>query len=244
MKNTDVLEYQSVIASELHVFLSQKKTGSTAQIKNITFLSRLSKEALEDFLGNAKTVVYSRRELIISEGDVASAFFIIISGKVRIFSCDDKGREVTFNILNSGAFFGESALLTDNPSLVSIKTLEATICIVISKINFINWLMSYPSEATHLLSCLSLTIRQLTDKFTQMALLNVYERTVIVLMAMADDKDNLKVIYNRPSQQDLAFMVGASREMVSKIMRDLTKGGYVKVVNKALIITKTPPSSW
>jgi CRP/FNR family transcriptional regulator, cyclic AMP receptor protein len=72
----------------------------------------------------------------------------------------------------------------------------------------------------------------------------VYERTVKALQAMAVVEGNVSVIHNRPTQQDLASMVGASREMVNKIMHELTKGGYIEVQEKALIIVKKLPASW
>jgi CRP/FNR family transcriptional regulator, cyclic AMP receptor protein len=213
-------------------------------LKKIPFLSRLSDEVLITLAERAKSVKYLKQTMIVSEGDETSSLFIILSGKVRVFSSDDKSREVTLLIQEPGSYFGEIALLSDELRSASVVTLEKTTCAVISKSDFISWLMNHPDVAIALLSVLSEKIRHLTDKLREMALSNVYERTVKALQELAVVEGNVSVIHNRPTQQELASMVGASREMVNKVMHELTKGGYVAIEDKTLIINKKLPSSW
>lgn len=104
--------------------------------------------------------------------------------------------------------------------------------------------MQHPEVAITLLGVLSNKIRQLTEKAKQMALSNVYERIIIALQEMAEVDGEIRVIHNKPSQEDLAKMIGSSREMVNKVMQELTKGGYVTIREKDLIINKKLPSSW
>ncbi|NOU20887.1 MAG: Crp/Fnr family transcriptional regulator, partial [Methyloglobulus sp.] len=203
-----------------------------AGLKKIPFLSRLSDEVLITLAERAKSVKYPKQTMVVTEGDETSSLFIILSGKVRVFSSDDKSKEVTLLIQEPGSYFGEIALLTDEPRSASVMTLEQTVCAVISKSDFINWLMNYPDVAISLLGVLSDKIRQLTDKVREMALSNVYERTVKTLQDMAVVEGNVSVIRNRPTQQELASMVGASREMINKVMHELTKGGYVVIEDK------------
>jgi CRP/FNR family transcriptional regulator, cyclic AMP receptor protein len=213
-------------------------------LKKISFLSRLSDEVLIALAERAKSAKYPKQAMIVSEGDETCSLYIILSGKVRIFSSDDKSKEVTLLIQEPGSYFGEIALLSDEPRSASAITLEKTVCAIISKSDFINWLMNYPEVAVTLLGVLSEKIRQLTDKLREMALSNVYERTVKALQGLAVVEGNVSVIHNRPTQQELASMVGASREMINKVMHELTKGGYVVIEDKTLIINKKPPSSW
>ncbi|NOS73916.1 MAG: Crp/Fnr family transcriptional regulator [Methyloglobulus sp.] len=213
-------------------------------LKKIPFLSDLSDEALIALAEKAKPAKFPKQATIIMEGDETSSLYIMLSGKVRVFSSDDKSKEITLLIQEPGSYFGELALLTDEPRSASVVTLETTTCGVISKSDFINWLRIHPDVAIALLGVLSKKIRQLTDKVRLMALSNVYERTVKALQAMVVVEGNVSIIHNRPTQQDLASMVGASREMVNKIMHELTKGGYIEVQDKALIINKKLPSSW
>ncbi|MEQ1739221.1 MAG: Crp/Fnr family transcriptional regulator [Methyloglobulus sp.] len=213
-------------------------------LKKIPFLSDLSDEALIALAEKAKPAKFPKQATIIMEGDETSSLYIMLSGKVRVFSSDDKSKEITLLIQEPGSYFGELALLTDEPRSASVVTLETTTCGVISKSDFINWLRGHPDVAIALLGVLSKKIRQLTDKVRLMALSNVYERTVKALQAMVVVEGNVSIIHNRPTQQDLASMVGASREMVNKIMHELTKGGYIEIQDKALIIVKKLPSSW
>ncbi|WP_411728509.1 Crp/Fnr family transcriptional regulator [Methyloglobulus sp.] len=213
-------------------------------LKKIPFLSKLSNEVLITLAEKAKSAKFPKQATIIMEGDETSSIYIILSGKVRVFSSDEKSKEVTLLIQEPGSYFGEIALLSDEPRSASVVTLEKTTCAVISKSDFINWLMNYPDVAITLLGVLSEKIRHLTDKVRQMALSNVYERAVKALQEMAVVEGNVSIIHNRPTQQELASMVGASREMINKIMHELTKGGYVVIEDKTLIINKKLPTSW
>lgn len=213
-------------------------------LKKISFLAMLPDETLETLASKAKTAKFPKQATIITEGDETSSLYIILSGKVRVFSSDDKSKEVTLLIQEAGSHFGELALLTDEPRSATVVTLEKTVCGVISKGDFINWLTLHPDVAIALLGVLSEKIRYLTEKVKQMALSNVYERTIKVLYEMARKEGEIFVIHDRPTQQELATMVGASREMVNKIMHELTKGAYIVIQDKTLRIERSLPASW
>ena len=213
-------------------------------LKRIPFLSLICDEGLMGLAEKAKISRYPKLTNIVLEGDQSSCWYIILSGKVRVFVRDDKNKEITLQIQEIGSYFGEIALLTDETRSASVSTLEPTVCAIISRTEFISWLMANPAAAIALMGVLSNKIRQLTKKIKTLALSNVYERITQIIQELAVDEGNVKVVYNRPTQQDLAFMVGASREMVNKIMHELTKGGYIEVKDKLLIIRKKLPSSW
>ncbi len=213
-------------------------------LKKISFLSSLPDEVLNSLAAKAKSVKFPKQAVIILEGDETSSLYIILSGKVRVFSSDEKSKEVTLLIQEPGSCFGELALLGDEPRSASVETLEKTVCGIISKDDFKYWLASHPDVAIGLLRALSKKIRQLTERVKQMALSNVYERTIKVLQDMATQEGDIFVIHNRPTQQELANMVGSSREMINKIMKELTKGGYVVIKDKTLRIENKLPASW
>jgi CRP/FNR family transcriptional regulator, cyclic AMP receptor protein len=245
MKNIDLVENHTPINDRASLFPSEDAVLTETQAKNISFLQNLSETAFAALMERAKIRNYGKNTLIIPKGSEGNALYIVLSGKVRVSSSNDANNKViTLLIQESGSCFGEIALLTNEPGLVSVSTLEETVCAVLLKEDFLSWLECYPEAAINLLSTLSKRIIQLTDKVRQMALLNVYERTVKVLKDLAIEEDGHKVIYNRPSQQFLASMVGASREMVSKIIAELTKGGYVETGDGTLIINKKLPASW
>jgi CRP/FNR family cyclic AMP-dependent transcriptional regulator len=242
MNNVTLIKNHSEINGRLPLSLVGTYESTEPPTKNRPSLSSSSEEPVKCFAGKAKTVSYPKGAVIVSEGNVSSSFFIILAGKVRVFSSmNDK--EVTHNIQLPGSYFGETSLLTNEPLLVTVMALEKTACTVIAKNDFINWLMA-PDVAFAFLGMLSGVISHLTDKVRQLALLNVYERVVQTLQDMAVNEGNIRVIHNRPTQQELAFMVGASREMVGKIMHDLSKGGYMGVIGKHIFIYKNFPPSW
>lgn len=213
-------------------------------LKKIPLLEKLPDEALNALAAKAKAIKFAKQAVIISEGDKGNSLYIILSGKVRVFSSDDKSKEVTLLIQGAGSYFGELALLGDEPRSASIEALEKTVCATLTKSEFKAWLLVYPEVAIGLLSDLSDKIRYLTEKVKQLALSNVYERTIKVLQEMAVQEGEVWVVANKPTQQELANMVGSSREMVNKVMKELTKGGYVVIKDKTLRIENKPPASW
>jgi CRP/FNR family cyclic AMP-dependent transcriptional regulator len=210
----------------------------------IPFLSNLPEEALKNLAAKAKPVKFPKHAIIISEGEETSCLYIILSGKVRVFGSDEKSKEVTLLIQEAGTYFGELALLSDEPRSATVQTLEKTVCGTICKADFVNWLTLHPEVAIALLGVLSEKVRFLTEKVKQMALSNVYERTIKVLHDLASKEGDILIVHNKPTQQELANMVGSSREMINKIMKELTKGGYVVIKDKTLRIENSPPASW
>jgi len=213
-------------------------------LKKIPFFSKLPDETLYSLAGKAKSFHFPKQAIIISEGDESNSLYIILSGKVRVFSSDAKNREVTLLVQESGSYFGELALIADEPRSATVEALEKTVCGIISKNDFKHWLFAHPDVAFGLLCDLSDKIRHLTEKVKQMALANVYERTIKALQDMAIQEGNIFVVHNKPTQQELASMVGSSREMINKVMRELTKGGYIVIKGKTLRIENKPPVSW
>jgi CRP/FNR family cyclic AMP-dependent transcriptional regulator len=213
-------------------------------LKKIPFLSQEPDEIINELATHAKRVSFSKRTFIITEGDHTDCLFIMLSGKVRVFISDKEGKEVTLFTQESGSYFGELALLGDEPRSASVVTLEKTTCGVISKTDFKIWLGKHPELAFKLINDLSHKVVHVSEKIKQLALLNVYERTIKTLLDLATEKDGVSVIAERPTQQELANMVGASREMVNKIMKELTKGEYILINEKTLTIEKKLPSSW
>lgn len=213
-------------------------------LKKVPFLSQESDDSIIELSEHAKMAGFAKRTFIITEGDDTDCLFILLSGKVRVFSSDDEGKEVTLFTQEAGSYFGELALLSDEPRSASVVALEKTTCGVISKTDFKIWLGKRPEVAFNLIHDLSHKVVQVSGKIKQLALLNVYERTIRTLLDLATEKDGVPVISERPTQQELANMVGASREMVNKIMKELTKGEYIAVNEKSLTIEKKLPSSW
>ena len=213
-------------------------------LENIGIFSGLSQPELEILENHMVTRTFKKNTIVINEGDEASSLYIILSGKVTVFLSNAEGREIIINTMGSGDHFGELALLDDAPRSASVMTTEKSMIGVISKTEFIDVLGKHPELALKLIRELTRQIRLLSDNVKTLALMDVYGRVAKTLLAMAEDKDGQMVIDNRPTQQDIANRIGASREMVARIMRDLATGNYISIEGKRLIINEKLPDAY
>ena len=247
MRTIDLLESQAVTMHRANLLFANKQRSLASCFKNYPVLAHVSQEGIAALAEKARTLSYPKNGVIISEGSAGNALYIVISGKVRIYTCDSDNpqKQITLKVQGPGSYFGEISLLTGEPRPVSVKTLEPTVCAVVSKENFIAWLEQYPSAAVAFLTSISEKLTYLTEKFRQMAFKDVYKRIVLTLKEIGINDGTTTIIHEFPTQQELALMVGASREMVGKIMNELVKGGYVqRLPDRTLIITKKFPASW
>jgi CRP/FNR family cyclic AMP-dependent transcriptional regulator len=211
-------------------------------LKKVPFLSNTPDEALLALASKAKEVKFRKQAIIVTEGDETTSLYIILSGRVRVFGSDDKSKELTLLIQEAGSHFGELALFADEPlRTATVQALEHSVCAMISKSDFINWLNIHPGVAITLLGVFSEKIRFLTEKVKQMALESAYERTIRVLQDLAIKEGDIFVIYNKPTDEELARMVGSQRETINKFMSGLIEGGYISKQGKALRIEKKLP---
>jgi CRP/FNR family cyclic AMP-dependent transcriptional regulator len=187
---------------------------------------------------------YAKNTILVSEGDPSDLFYIILSGKVKVYLSDEKGKEVLLNIQGPGEYFGELALIDEAPRSASIMTLESCQMAVVSRAGFERCLEEHPSFALGLIRILVRRIRSLTEQVRGLALLDVYGRVANSLLHMATEQEGKLVIDQRLTQQEIANMVGASREMVSRIMKDLSTGGYIRIEDKRIVISRKFPTSW
>lgn len=211
---------------------------------NIPLFAGLSAAELELIASHSLTKTYPKNCILINEGDHSDALYVILSGKVKVYVSGDDGKEVTLNIQGMGEYFGELALIDDEPRSASVITLEPSLLAKIAKKDFQQCLMENPGIALQLLRTQSKRIRALTESVKNLALLDVYGRVVHTLTKMATKDGKKLVIEPKLTHQEIANMVGASREMVSRIMKDLSTGGYIQVEDKKIIIQTKLPTAW
>jgi CRP/FNR family cyclic AMP-dependent transcriptional regulator len=214
------------------------------ELQNIEIFYGLCNEDLMLLQQHMTVRAYSKNTIILNEGDDASSLYVILSGSAKVFLSNDEGKEIILNTLHAGDHFGELALLDNSPRSASIITSEKSKMGIISKIDFKHVLTNHPHIALHLISHLTKRVRLLSDTIRNLALLDVYGRVAKTLLDLATDKDGLLIIENRPTQQELANRIGASREMVAKIMKDLSIGGYITVDSKIISINEKLPAGY
>jgi CRP/FNR family transcriptional regulator, cyclic AMP receptor protein len=203
----------------------------------------LNASALKAISGHAVTRTYPKNSVVVNEGDRTDSLYIIVSGRVKFYVSDENGKEIVLNFAGPGEYFGE-LMLDEGPRSASVMTLEATRFSVIPKDDFVEFVTRNPEFSLHLVRKLIRRVRALTENVKSLALMDVYGRVAHMLLELADEHDGTLVIEKRPTQQEMANRVGASREMVSKILTDLGAGGYVRVEGKSMVIAKALPSRW
>ena len=213
-------------------------------LHNIEIFSGLSSEDLVLLQQHMAVRTYPKNTIILSEGDEASSLYVILSGGIKVFLSNDDGKEIVLNTQSAGEHFGELALLDDSPRSASVMTTEQSKMGIISKTDFKHVLAHQPNIALHLIIHLTKRIRLLSENIKTLALLDVYGRVAKTLIDLASDKDGHLVIENRPTQQELANRIGASREMVAKIMKDLSIGGYITIDSKNISINEKLPDGY
>ena len=182
--------------------------------------------------------------VVLTEGAVGDSLFAIISGRVKVFIGDEEGREIILKILGPGDFFGEMSMIDSEPRSASVSSLEPCVFKVLSHQAFEQCLVKAPRIATLVMQSLAKRLRDADRKISTLALMDVYGRVASTLLDLAIDDGGKLVVGEKLSQQDIANMVGASREMVNRILKDLSDRGYISVESKTITIhdQKLPPS--
>lgn len=203
----------------------------------------LSPQDVEDLLERAVIRAFQRHAIIINEGDDTNSVYFIASGSVKIFLSDDQGNEVVIANMGAGEYFGEMALEAGSRS-ASVMAMEPVRLAIVPLDDFRAFLRSHPDFIFSLLGKMIRRTRVLNRNLKSMALLDVYGRLVQLLNDLAENRDGEQVIEAPLTQQEIANRIGCSREMVSKIMKDLAAGAYLDVSRKRIVIKRRLPTSW
>lgn len=213
-------------------------------LKNVPLFDSLPAEDVSALSRRAIKKTFPRNTILVHEGDRTDSLYAIETGKVKVFLSDEEGREILLNTHGPGEYFGEIALIDEAPRSASVMTLEDSKMFLITKLDFEDFLTRNPATALRLIKGLTLRIRSLTENVKSLALMDVYGRVARTLLNMAEQQDGLMVIPRRLTQRDIASMVGASREMVSRILKDLTLGGYISIKKNSIVLNGKLPAQW
>ena len=203
----------------------------------------LSVQDLSALSQRAVTRAYPKNTIIIHEGDHTDSLYIILTGKVKVYLADQEGKEIVLDTQGPGEYFGEM-VLDEGPRSASVMTLEPCRFQLIPKDDVIALLQSHPDFAMHLVRKLIYRGRVLTEHVKSLALQNVYGRFVKLLHELAVQENGKLVIADKLSQQEMANRIGASREMINRIVKDLTTGGYISTDGPRIVINKPLPADW
>lgn len=189
--------------------------------------------------GNVHT--FARGDVLITEGEVSDGIFILLAGELKVFTRDRRGRELVYNVMRPGEFFGEM-FLDGGARSASVKAVSTSLCAVVGPEQFRGFLQDYPEFAESLVHKLIARVRRATEQTRSLALHGVFERVVALLNELAEDNGGVRSIANGITQQDIADRIGATREMVNQVIRNLVRSGHlVRAEGRRLIIANPLP---
>jgi CRP/FNR family cyclic AMP-dependent transcriptional regulator len=212
-------------------------------LEKVPLFEGLTPEELTTIEQHTVKKPYRKNTVLIERGDEANTLFVLTEGKVKTYIADEEGREIVLNELGPGAHLGELALLADIPRTASVMTTEDSSFLVLTKRSFMQCLSDHPSIAFNLIRSLVMRTRALTESVGDLALRDVYGRIAKVLSESMQEEDG-QMITPPFTHQQIADRVGSSREMVSKILKDLKIGGYLTTVGKRFVLQKKLPAKW
>jgi len=215
----------------------------TETLKKTTLFCGMDQSDIEMVAAQAVTRQFPKNTVIVSQGDDTDSFYVIVQGKVDVFLQNDKGKEIIINTLGLCESFGELAPLGRIPRQASIITTEDSTFGIISRQVFMDTLLVKPSIGMRIIDLLITRIQDLTEEVSSLALEDVYNRVVRVLYKHADEVGD-KLVTEKLTQQDIASRVGATREMVHRILKELKTGGYISIEGKHITIEKKLPPGW
>jgi CRP/FNR family cyclic AMP-dependent transcriptional regulator len=215
----------------------------TDTLEDITLFRDLDEDDIQKVASQTVIRQFPKNTVVVSQGDETDSFYVILKGKVDVFLQNDKGKEIIINTMGVCEAFGELAPLGGIPRQASIITTEDSTFGIISRQVFMDTLLAKPTVSMQIIDLLIHRIQDLTEDVSSLALEDVYNRVVRILYKHAEAVGE-KLITEKLTQQDIASRVGATREMVHRILKELKKGGYISIEGKHITIEKKLPPGW
>jgi CRP/FNR family cyclic AMP-dependent transcriptional regulator len=186
---------------------------------------------------------YFKHTIVASEGDQAAFLFVILSGYVNLFVSDQDGKKFVVSTHGPGECIGET-MLDGGPWPTSVETLESSRVWALARDDLLQVIAEHPAVALRFIQVISQRERALTDCTKSLALKDVYGRVVKLLGDMSIEHGGGRIVARHLTQDGIATRIGASREMVNRVMRDLTTGGYLRTDHGTITIVRPPPAHW
>lgn len=210
---------------------------------SVSIFGNLDEAGLKSLIPGGSVRGFPKHAVIINEGDATDTFYIVLSGRAKVYVRGDEGKEVVVNSIGPGEYFGELSL-DGGVRSASVMATEPCRCFMVARGDIEILLTQYPLFALDVIKKLIANVRRLTNTVRDLALRDVYGRLVVFIEKGAVEIDGVLQFAQPLTQRDIAQRIGGSREMVSRILRQLSDGGYITVVAKKILIHKKLPARW
>ena len=205
-------------------------------LRALPIFETLDDECLRPLMQVAMLRSIPRHTVVLNAGDSTDNIYFVLSGALKVQVSDEDGREVILSKLGPGELFGEMGVLDDHPRSATVLAVEPSQVVVMGKADFKQCLVDNPNVSLFIMRNLTKRLRMADRNIESLALLDVYGRVARLLLESADDVDGRKVVTQKLTKQDIGKMIGASREMVSRVMRDLSAQGLIEERDGQLIL--------
>ena len=222
-------------------------------LHRVSIFADLDAEALSGLEQLAFEKRFARDNVIVGQQDPGDALFVVCSGRVKVVLYGDSGREVILSIFKPGDFFGEMSLLDNQPRSANVIALTDATLLILERRAFAEHLQRHPNMALDVLAEMSRRLRRADSIIGNLALLDVYGRVARFLrelgQAEGESGDGCVIIRNRPTQREIASMIGTSRETVSRALSEFQRRGFLEASGRKIVLFEAlggralPPSS-
>src|SRR5437879_695971 len=209
-----------------------ERESEAVYLKQVSIFNGLNDDEVHDLISAAKRRTFRSGEVIFHRDDPGQMLYIIKEGKVKICLISPDGQEISLVVFGKGEYFGEFALLDGLPRSADAIALEKVECYTLQRSDFHNAIMKKPRIAIQIMEVLCERLRKTDQQVEDLIVLDVYARVAKKLLELAEthglkQEDSSILINVRLTQQELAAMVGASRESVNKVLGYFTDKQYI-----------------
>jgi len=221
--------------------LSEEPARIRAGIARAPMFQSLPLHAIEDLTQRVSIRRIRANGVVVSQDEPGDALFVILSGRVKVVIFGENGREVTLSLLRPGDAFGEISLFDGEPRSANCIALEPTALLLLSRNDLLAHITEFPQTALNLLGEMANRLRRADDNIAQLALCDVHERLIrrLISLAREDGSETPEglLLRRRPTQQELANMIGSCRETISRAFNQLAREALIVPRGRQLVVT-------
>jgi CRP/FNR family transcriptional regulator, cyclic AMP receptor protein len=209
-------------------------------LRQVAIFRDLDSAVLADLGARMRPRTVEPGTVVVSAEEAGDSMYVISSGKVKVVLYGQTGREIILSMLKGGDFFGEMSLFDRQPRSANVVAVSETHLLALDRDAFHKHLLANPSTALAILAEMSRRLRHADEVIGNLALLDVYARVARVIREMAlkqgEQVEGGILIRERPTQQEIAGLVGTSRETVSRALSEFTRRGLLEVEGKQVLV--------
>jgi CRP/FNR family cyclic AMP-dependent transcriptional regulator len=216
--------------------MTQSNAVSTIALRTFPLFQGLPDDTLAAVARTAMMRRVPRSQSVVHAGDRTDYVYFVLTGSLKVVVSDEDGREVILSILGQGELFGEMGMFGEQPRSASVVAVMPSDLVMIAKQDF-RALMADNFEIAWRIMCnLADRLRNADRKIESLALMDVYGRVARLLLEMSEDVNGDAIVVRKITKQDIAKMIGASREMVSRVMKDLGTQGLIEETDRGIVL--------